>query len=72
MARIVRIGNSVGVTLPREALAAANLSLGDEVTLVATQDGVFVSAAASPQGRMLAAALEDMEARPDLYRKLAE
>jgi hypothetical protein len=36
------------------------------------QDGVFVAAAASAQARMLAAALADMDSRPDLYRKLAE
>jgi putative addiction module antidote len=72
MARISKIGNSVGVTLSRELLAVANLRLGDEVTLVPVQDGIFVSAASSPQGAMLAAALEDMNARPELYRKLAE
>jgi hypothetical protein len=33
---------------------------------------VFVAAAASAQARMLAAALADMDHRPDLYRKLAE
>ncbi|MGB5556590.1 MAG: hypothetical protein WBN04_01115 [Paracoccaceae bacterium] len=72
MPRISKIGNSIGITLSKEALAAANLSLGDEVTVVAVQDGVFVAAAQSSQGKMLAAALQDMDARPDLYRKLAE
>ena len=72
MARICRIRNSLGVTLSRELLAVANLRLGDEVTLVPVQDGIFVSAASSPQGAMLAAALEDMNARPEFYRKLAE
>lgn len=72
MPRISKVGNSVGVTLARETLAAANLSLGDEVTVVPVQDGVLITATTSPQGRMLAAALADMDARPDLYRKLAE
>jgi putative addiction module antidote len=72
MSRITRIGNSVGVTLSRDTLAAANLALGDEVTVTPVQDGVFIAAAASVQGRMLAAALADMDRRPDLYRKLAE
>jgi putative addiction module antidote len=70
--RISRIGNSVGVTLSKETLAAANLALGDEVTMTPVQDGVFLAAAASAQARMLAAALADMDHRPDLYRKLAE
>jgi putative addiction module antidote len=72
MARISKIGNSLGVTLSREALAIANLRLRDEVVLVPVQDGIFMAAASSPQGAMLAAVLEDMNARPDLYRKLAE
>ncbi|QPH54916.1 AbrB/MazE/SpoVT family DNA-binding domain-containing protein [Pontivivens ytuae] len=70
--KLRKIGNSVGVLLPKDVLATANLSEGEEVTVVPVQDGVFVSAANSPQGRMLAAALEDMNDRPDLYRKLAE
>ena len=72
MPRISKIGNSVGVTLSKEALTAANLSLGDEVMVVPVQDGVFVAATESAQGRMLAAALGDMDRRPDLYRRLAE
>lgn len=72
MGKISKVGNSLGVTIPRETLSAANLSLGDDVTIVPVQDGVFISATSSAQGRMLAAALEDMDRRPDLYRKLAE
>ena len=72
MPRISKIGNSVGLTLPSEKLAAANLSVGEEVLAVPVQDGVFITAQTSPQGRMLAAALSDMDARPELYRKLAE
>ncbi|MCR9221561.1 MAG: hypothetical protein NXI21_15155 [Alphaproteobacteria bacterium] len=72
MPRIARTGNSIAVTLTRETLAAANLSLGDEVVVAPVQDGVFIAAAASAQGRMLQAALDDMDRRPDLYRKLAE
>jgi len=72
MPRISKIGNSVGVTIPRETLALANLALGEEVTMVPMQDGIFIAARASPQAQMLSAALEDMDARPDLYRKLAE
>jgi hypothetical protein len=46
--------------------------LGDEVMILPVQDGLFIAAATSPQARMLAAAMADMDARPDLYRKLAE
>lgn len=72
MPKIAKTGNSIGVTLSRETLTAANLSLGDEVVVAPVQDGVFIAAADSAQGRMLKAALDDMDARPTLYRKLAE
>ena len=72
MPKIAKVGNSTGVTIPRDALVAANLQLGDEVMILPVQDGLFIAAASSPQARMLAAAMADMDARPDLYRKLAE
>jgi putative addiction module antidote len=72
MAKISKVGNSTGVVIPRDALVAANLQLGDEVMIVPVQDGLFIAAASSAQGRMLAAAMADMDARPDLYRRLAE
>lgn len=72
MPRITKIGNSVGVTIPRDTLATSNLSIGDEITIVPVQDGVFISAVTSPQGAMLAAALQDMNDRPNLFRKLAQ
>ncbi|MBK1634377.1 AbrB/MazE/SpoVT family DNA-binding domain-containing protein [Rhodovulum adriaticum] len=72
MPQIRKVGNSLGVTMSREALAKANLGEGDEVILTPVQDGILVSAASSAQARMLAAAMADMDARPDTYRKLAE
>lgn len=72
MTRIAKIGNSIGVTIPRDTLALANLKLGEEVSVIPVQDGVFIAAASSPQAQMLSAALDDMEMRPDLFRKLAE
>ncbi|TCP61423.1 putative addiction module antidote [Rhodovulum bhavnagarense] len=72
MPQIRKVGNSLGVTMSRETLAKANLGEGDEVILTPVQDGILVSAASSAQARMLAAAMADMDARPDTYRKLAE
>lgn len=72
MPKITKTGNSLGVTLSHETLAVANLAQGDEVVVVPVQDGVFIAASGSAQGRMLQAALDDLNARPVLYRKLAE
>lgn len=71
MSKISKFGKSLGIIIPPETLSAANLSLGDEVAIVPLQDGVFISATSSVQGRMLAAALEDMSNRPSLYRTLS-
>lgn len=72
MNRIIKRDDVAGVTLPDETLSRAGLAVGDEVDVHPVQDGVLVISKASAQGRMLAAALGDMERRPDLYRRLAE
>lgn len=39
--KIRKIGNSQGIVLPKEILAAANASLGDEVTVSVMADGAI-------------------------------
>lgn len=72
MSRIIKRDEAAEVVLPDEALSRAGLAVGDEVSVLPIQDGVLVIAKASAQGRMLTAALGDMERRPELYRRLAE
>lgn len=72
MPRITKFGNSLGVTLSKESLAAAGLVQGDEVELMPVQDGILVVASSSPRGKMFQAAMADMDKRPATYRKLAE
>lgn len=72
MPKLTKFGNSTGVTLPAADLARAGLNVGDEMVVTPVQDGVLLTAADSARGRMLAAAMADMEARPAVYRKLAE
>lgn len=43
-AKIIQIGNSVGVVLPKEALAVLNAGKGDTLTLSRTADGLKLSA----------------------------
>ena len=38
MTKLTKVGNSTGVTIPREVLAAASLDRGDEVSLI-VRDG---------------------------------
>lgn len=42
--KVRKVGNSLGVVLPKEALAQLNLQEGDTVTLTEAQDGVRLTA----------------------------
>lgn len=42
--KIRKIGNSLGVTLPKEVLAALRLDEGEEVILTQTRDGFALNA----------------------------
>jgi antitoxin component of MazEF toxin-antitoxin module len=41
--KLMRIGNSTGVTLPRELLAASHLERGDSVTLEAVNGAIQIA-----------------------------
>lgn len=40
--KVRKIGNSLGITLPKEHLARLNLEEGDEVSLVESEDGLAI------------------------------
>ncbi len=42
--KVVRIGNSAGVVLPREVLTQLNVRVGDTLSCSPTDDGVTLSA----------------------------
>ena len=42
--KITRIGNSAGMTIPKEMLDRHNLSVGDAAILIDTPDGMLLSA----------------------------
>ncbi len=41
--KIRKVGNSAGMTLPKEALAQLHLSIDDHVYLVETKDGFLIT-----------------------------
>ena len=41
--KIRKVGNSAGLTLPKEALALLHLSVGDHVYLVETREGFLIT-----------------------------
>ncbi|RKX35846.1 MAG: AbrB/MazE/SpoVT family DNA-binding domain-containing protein [Verrucomicrobia bacterium] len=42
--KVRRVGNSLGIVLPKEALVQLNVQEGDTLTLTAAQDGVRLTA----------------------------
>jgi putative addiction module antidote len=70
--KIIQIGNSLGVTLPKEALAAMNLDKGDTLTLTAAPDGFRVTPYDPDVERQIEAGREFMREYRDTLRALAK
>jgi putative addiction module antidote len=70
--KIIQIGNSVGIVLPKEALTALHAEKGDTVTLSATPDGVRISAYDSEVQKQVDAGREVMREYRDTLRALAK
>ena len=70
--KIRKVGNSLGVILPQEALAALGVSEGDEVFGIPNQDGMQLT----PYDPKFAAALEFaedyMRRNRDAFRELSK
>jgi putative addiction module antidote len=62
--KIRKIGNSAGVTLPKEALSELGLREGDTLFLTATKDGFVIT----PYDETFAAAMEAYEEGSRKYR----
>ena len=70
--KIIQIGNSVGIVLPKEALAALHAEKGDTVTLSAASDGVRISAYDPEVQKQVDAGREVMREYRDTLRALAK
>lgn len=71
-AKIIQIGNSVGVVLPKEALAVLNAGKGDTLTLSRTADGLKLSAFDPEVDEQIEAGREFMREYRDTLRALAK
>ena len=60
--KLRKVGDSVGVVFPKEALAHLKAGAGDSVLLVETADGFTVVAANSEQGKSMVI-FEDLSRR---------
>lgn len=70
--KIIQIGNSVGIVLPKEALAALHAEKGDTVTLSSTPEGVRISAYDSEVQKQVDAGREVMREYRDTLKALAK
>lgn len=70
--KLTQIGNSVGVVLPKEALAALKLEKGDTLHLTEAPDGFRVTAFDPEFERQMGAAETIMKRRRNALRELAK
>lgn len=70
--KIRKVGNSLGIVLPKEALAHLNVQEGDSLTLTESQDGVRITAA-NPEFAKTMAVFESLNRRyRNALRELAK
>jgi putative addiction module antidote len=70
--KIIQIGNSLGVTLPKEALAALKVEKGDALILTSAPDGFRLTPYDPETGRQLEAVRAVMKKRRNALRELAK
>jgi putative addiction module antidote len=70
--RIIKIGNSQGVILPKEVLAKLGVTQGDVLDIVSKPDGLFIRKHDAGFAEQMAAAREVMQRRRDALRELAK
>ena len=70
--KVTRIGNSVGVVLPKEALAALQVALGDTLYLTEAAGGYRVTPYDPEFERQMTAARGVMKRRRNALRELAK
>lgn len=70
--KIIQIGNSLGVTLPKEALAALKVEKGDALILTPAPDGFRLTPYDPEIERQLKTARAVMKKRRNALRELAK
>lgn len=70
--KVTRIGNSLGVILPREALAQLNVEAGDQLYLTPSPDGFRVTPYSADFEAQMSVAKEIMRSDRDILRELAK
>lgn len=72
IAKLVPVGNSTGVILPRDILAASGLVQGEEVVITATSGRLEIAAKTDDFDRQMEIARDVMKRRFRALRELAK
>lgn len=70
--KLTQVGNSVGLILPKEALAALHVEKGDTLTFTSAPDGFRVTPFDSEVDKQIEAGREFMREYRDTLRALAK
>lgn len=70
--KVRRIGNSLGVVLPKDVLAKLKVSEGDELSVSETPDGVALAAANEDTAELMKLAEDVMRKRRRVLKALAQ
>ncbi|MFT4197233.1 MAG: AbrB/MazE/SpoVT family DNA-binding domain-containing protein [Pseudoxanthomonas sp.] len=70
--KLIRVGNSVGMVLPKELLARLNLEAGDSVFLTESPDGYRLTPYDAEFERQMEVAERVMRENRDVLRALAK
>ena len=49
--KVIQVGSSIGVTLPKAVLEAKNINLGDELVISTTDTGILIHPQTAPDRR---------------------
>jgi putative addiction module antidote len=71
-AKVIAIGNSTGVVLPKEILAKLHVEKGDSLFIVDSPDGIMLTPYDQDFAEEMEAARKVMKKHRDVLRKLAE
>jgi len=70
--KVIQIGNSLGITLPKEVLATLRVGKGDTLTVTETPDGIRISPYDAEKTRQFELVRNIMKRRRNALRELAK
>jgi len=70
--KVRRVGNSLGVVLPKEALTRLNVDKGDQLYITEAPDGFSITAADPEFAKQMQAAEKGMKRYRNALRELAK